>query len=205
MIENYIYLVGQFINTVGQIILFSSIPFLWYIVSKRRVKGVFNYLGLRRNNKQNYIKAFEITSLVYIFSLAIIFILKFTQEDIYLNPLKGSFDRGVIIFIISLILFGLQTGISEEIFFRGFIGKRSIDKFGFLRGNILQTMIFMTPHMFTFSRSNILEFILLVINSAIIGFTFGYIMDKKSDGSILPVIICHGIINIVSSIVLNII
>ncbi|MCR1847807.1 CPBP family intramembrane glutamic endopeptidase [Paraclostridium sordellii] len=160
---------------------------------------------MRRNNKQNYIKAFKITSLVYIFSLAIIFILKFTQEDIYLNPLKGSFDRGVIIFIISLILFGLQTGISEEIFFRGFIGKRLIDKFGFLRGNILQTMIFMTPHMFTFSRSNILEFILLVINSAIIGFTFGYIMDKKSDGSILPVIICHGIINIVSSIVLNII
>ncbi|CEP80441.1 Uncharacterised protein [[Clostridium] sordellii] len=54
MIENYIYLVGQFINTVGQIILFSSILFFGDIISKRSVRRVFNYLGLRRSNKQIY-------------------------------------------------------------------------------------------------------------------------------------------------------
>lgn len=205
MIDNTIYLIGQLINTISQILLFSSIPFLWYIISNRRFKGVLKCLGLKNTNKQNYFHAFKITSSAYVFSLAIIVILKLTQGGMSLNSLESAYNRGVIVFSISLILFGIQTSISEEILFRGFLGKRLICKWGFLKGNILQTIIFMIPHIFTFGKSPTLEVILGLINSAIIGFTFGYIMDKKSDGSILPILICHGIVNIATGVIINII
>lgn len=205
MVDNIIYLVGKFLNLVVQIMLFSSIPFLWYIISKKKFKGIFNYLGLKKSNKQNYIQSFKITSVAYIFTLSVMIILHFMQGGMSLNPLGSAYERGSIVFIISLILFGIQAGISEEVLFRGFLGKRLIDKFGFLRGNILQTIIFMTPHIFTFGKSPSIEIILGVINSAIIGFVFGYIMNKKSDGSILPIIVCHGAVNITSAIIINII
>lgn len=48
MIDNTIYLIDQFINTIAQIVLFSSIPFLWYFISKRSFKGIFKYLGLKK-------------------------------------------------------------------------------------------------------------------------------------------------------------
>ena len=55
----------------------------------------------------------------------------------------------------------------------------------------------------TFGKASFLEFILGMINAGIMGFAFGYIMDKKSEGSIIPVIICHAIVNIISSIIVN--
>ena len=185
--------------------MFSSIPFLWYILLNKKIKGIFKYLGLKKTNKQNYFQALKMTSLAYIFTFSVMVILKFMQGGMSLNPLKSAYERGFIVFIVSLVLFAMQTGISEEIFFRGFLGKHLIYKFGFLRGNILQTIIFMTPHIFTFGKSPTLEVILGVINSAIIGFVFGYIMDKKLDGNILPIIICHGAVNITSAIIINII
>lgn len=39
MIENYIYLVGQFINTVGKIVLFSSILFFWILFQREELEG----------------------------------------------------------------------------------------------------------------------------------------------------------------------
>ena len=40
----------------------------------------------------------------------------------------------------------IQTGLSEEILFRGFLGKRLIAKFGFAVGNVVQGLLFGTLH-----------------------------------------------------------
>ncbi len=41
----------------------------------------------------------------------------------------------------SAFLFGIiQTGLSEEILFRGFLAKRLISRFGFATGNLLLSM-----------------------------------------------------------------
>jgi len=49
-----------------------------------------------------------------------------------------------------LIIAWLKTSLAEEIFFRGFIGKRLIDRLGFLRGNGLQSVIFAAVHVAIF-------------------------------------------------------
>lgn len=203
MIENMLILISQGMNLVFQIILFGIIPFGWYIISRKTSRGFFKYIGIQNPKNKAYSKAFKITALAYIFSMIVIIILEIVQGGMTSNSFANTYDKGFLIYSSSLLLFGLQTGVSEEIFFRGFLGKRLIQKYGFLKGNILQTIIFICPHIMTFGKASFLEFILGMINAGIMGFAFGYIMDKKSEGSIIPVIICHAIVNIISSIIVN--
>lgn len=204
MLENILILMNQAINFIVQIILFSVVPLSWYIISRRKCRGFGEYIGIQRVEKNSYIGALGITGLVYIFSVLVIMILKITQGGMVSNPLINIYHKGGIVFIISLILFGVQTGISEEILFRGFIGKRLIKRYGFLRGNILQSLIFMFPHIMTFGKASLLECILGMINASIMGFAFGYIMEKKSEGSIIPIIVCHAVVNMTSVLIVNI-
>ncbi|GEK90699.1 CPBP family intramembrane glutamic endopeptidase [Alkalibacterium kapii] len=108
----------------------------------------------------------------------------------------------VFVIILSAILIGSQTGVSEELFFRGFIGKRLIEKLGFNTGNFLQSVIFMIPHYLTFSGTSQLEFYLMMVNSGVMGYIFGFITEKKSNGSIIPAIIMHSLVNITSAFLL---
>ncbi|MPQ33906.1 CPBP family intramembrane metalloprotease [Clostridium estertheticum] len=100
------------------------------------------------------------------------------------------------------LLYGLQTGIGEEILFRGFIGKRLVSKFGFLVGNIVQALIFAVPHILNFAATPILEITLCVLNALFIGYVFGYITEKIYNGSIIPSIMAHALINILSGLLL---
>ena len=51
--------------------------------------------------------------------------------------------------IVMALLYGVvQTGFAEEIFFRGLIGGAAMRRFGFWRGNVLQSAIFLAPHLF---------------------------------------------------------
>ena len=51
--------------------------------------------------------------------------------------------------IVMVLLYGVvQTGFTEEVFFRGMIGGAVMRRFGFWRGNVLQSLIFLGPHLF---------------------------------------------------------
>ncbi|WP_053985076.1 CPBP family intramembrane glutamic endopeptidase [Niameybacter massiliensis] len=204
MLESMLILINQGVNMIFQIILFGIIPFGWYALSHRSCKGFFEYIGIKRTKKQSYTQAFKITAITYIFSIIVLLILKAVQGGMSTNALIKVYDKGIVIYSISLILFGLQTGISEEILFRGFFAKGLIKRYGFLRGNTLQTLIFMCPHIMTFGQASLLECALGMINSGVIGFAFGYIMHDKTEGSIIPIIGCHMAVNIISSIIINV-
>lgn len=40
-------LVNQIISAILQLMLFSAVPFLWYIVTHKKVCGFFDWLGIR--------------------------------------------------------------------------------------------------------------------------------------------------------------
>ncbi|MEE2901719.1 MAG: CPBP family intramembrane glutamic endopeptidase [Myxococcota bacterium] len=51
--------------------------------------------------------------------------------------------------IVMALLYGVvQTGFTEEVFFRGLIGGAVMRRFGLWRGNVLQSLIFLGPHLF---------------------------------------------------------
>ncbi len=102
----------------------------------------------------------------------------------------------------SIIIYAvIQTSLSEELFFRGFLCKKLVNCFGFIAGNIIQSILFGLLHGIPFglATGKWYIYILLTMLPAIIGFTQGWLNEKKANGSIIPSWILHGLMNILSA------
>lgn len=93
-----------------------------------------------------------------------------------------------------------QTALSEEILFRGFIGKRLQKKFGFVVGNALQAILFGLPHgvPFMLVYHQYVVGVTLIICASVVGGLEFYLNEKKAGGSILPSFLIHSTVNVLS-------
>ncbi|MEF2965810.1 CPBP family intramembrane glutamic endopeptidase [Paenibacillus sp. M1] len=205
MMEGLILLVNALINAIFKLALLSVIPIIVYLAFHRKRQGLSEYLGIKKPPAGSYVNAIKLSSIAYVFSIIVIVFWFQQSNGLTMNPLKEAKDTGsVFILVASSVLFGLQAGISEEVFFRGFLGKLLIRRFGFTKGNVIQTIIFIAPHYFTFINTNtpLSVFVLLMLNAGLMGYVFGYITEKKSNGSILPAILVHTLIDIASGFIM---
>ncbi|MTI61910.1 MAG: CPBP family intramembrane metalloprotease [Firmicutes bacterium] len=193
-------LVNEFIKLIINLILFSFIPLIWYLVKEKKLKGFINSLGIYIPSKINYSELFIPILVVYI----IILVANITVILLGYSGRSSLDTQDITVFtlFLYLLLYGLKTGLAEEIFFRGFIAKKLIKKIGFLKGNIIQAVIFALPHFVMEGKASQVDIVVRIINAFLLGYIFGYVMHKKSDGSIIPIIIAHIIINMVSSYIL---
>lgn len=83
------------------------------------------------------------------------------------------------------------TTLGEEIFFRGFLGGWLIRRFGFGIGNLLQTVIFLLPHLLLLLVS--VQFWGIIVVQALGGWFLGW-LRYRSD-SILPGWLIHTLAN----------
>jgi len=198
-------MLDEFITTLIQIILFSIIPFIVYIISNKRVKGFFRYVGLFKPQKQTTILAI-ITSVIMVTGGTLTPLLSPEIKELMcmkgtvsgnLKALGLSFDSFVILGIIAL----LKTSLSEEILFRGFIAKRLISWLGFGAGNTIQSALFGLLHiglLMLIADPELWFLISVFIFSGTAGFILGYIKEKLGNGSIIPGWIAHGTANFIS-------
>ncbi len=94
----------------------------------------------------------------------------------------------------------IQTALSEEILFRGFLLKRLASKFGFTAANGIQALLFGAVHLaMVWGQVGFVSGLVIVIYPMIPAVAFAYLNEKKSDGSILPSWIVHGTLNTVST------
>lgn len=193
------YLLLNFILFLVQLAIFSVIPFVWYLITKKKNPDSFlKYIGLYKAPAKSYGSAVIITGMAYIVTISYFIILKL-NGGMEISPLQEAYDISTpITFMLISILYGLNTGICEEILFRGFIAKRLIKTFNFRKGNIAQAIIFAFPHFATFGVEPTFEAIVGVLNAGVMGYAFGYIMHKKANGSILPSILLHALVNMIA-------
>ena len=110
--------------------------------------------------------------------------------------------QGVSSLIPALIYAFLQTGFSEELFFRGFLTKRLINKFGFQLGNVVQSILFGLMHGIMFiSKAGLLGAIIIILITGITGWLMGWINEKQSEGSTVSSWLLHGCANTLASII----
>ena len=104
----------------------------------------------------------------------------------------------------TVVLLGLkalvQTSLSEEILFRGFVAKRLINWLGFTWGNLLQALLFGSVHLLLFIGQ---EFsfplaIGIVLFTGLGGWTSGFLNERVGNGSILPSWWMHGATNAIT-------
>ena len=93
----------------------------------------------------------------------------------------------------------LNTALSEEILFRGFLLKRISNRFGFVAGNLIQGAMFGLLHgVMFFSSVGAVKAVVIIAFTGIIGMFMGYVNEKKAGGSIIPSWCIHALANIFS-------
>ncbi|MEB2299020.1 CPBP family intramembrane metalloprotease [Lysinibacillus xylanilyticus] len=190
------------INAVFQVILFSVIPFIWWFFSAKKEQSFFAWLGLQKpviENKGNYFVWFLII-------IVVLFVSAFTITYFYIDrsTLASNLFTGLGFSALIPALFHaiIQTGLSEELFFRGFLLKRFMHKFGFQMGNIMQSLLFGILHGWMFiSYIPFGVVVLVVLVTGFAGYLMGWINEQKSNGSIITSWSIHGIANLLASFV----
>lgn len=193
-------LMKKLTNSIIQIIIFSLIPFLWWLITSRKKMNFFEWIGLKKVNniKENKLFAW-IFSVLVLFLIISVFIL-YSLKNV--NIASSEFTGLGIKSLPSILIYAIfNTSLPEEILFRGFLLKRIGNKFGFIVSNSIQSLLFGCIHgiMFFFAIG-ILKSMLIILFTGIISWIMGYINEKKANGSILPSWFIHAVANIFSGI-----
>jgi len=197
-------MIDEAIGTILQILIFTSIPFLVFIIRKRSTKGFLKYIGLKKSTKKANILAI-LASLIFAVPILILIQSNADFKEIMTDPdsITGKFrimgfEMHSVLILLMIAL--LKTSFTEEILFRGFIAKRLISVLGFQRENLLQAAIFAAIHsaLFATITTNIAFLILIFIVPMTGAYISVYLNEKIGNGSIIPGWISHGFANVIS-------
>lgn len=191
---------SKLIGSIIQIILFTLIPFIWWLITARGKSNFFEWIGLK---KVEYLKRKEI--MIWIAGISVIFLsmsvfILYSLKDV--ETATSDFAGLGVKAIPAIFIYAvLNTSLPEELLFRGFLLKRISNRFGLNIGNIIQSIIFGAIHgVMFFSYVGLLKAILITIFTGIVGWCMGYVNEKKAHGSILPSWCIHATANIFSAI-----
>jgi membrane protease YdiL (CAAX protease family) len=193
--------VNILISSILQFIVVNIIPFVWWLFSaKKKSIKYFEWLGLKTITKDSFAaaKSIIIGSFCFcILSIAILFILRDIETAV------SQFDGlGAVGLVPAMLYAFVQTSLTEEIFFRGFLLKRLNAKFHFTTANLIQSILFGIMHgVMFFPLTTILNTILIILFTAVIAFYMGYINETEADGSIIPSWCIHGVANMFSAVI----
>ncbi|WP_300409125.1 CPBP family intramembrane metalloprotease [Lagierella sp.] len=186
---------------IVQVLIFSLVPFIWYLVGHRTVKGFLPWLGFKTKRPMP-IKSIAVISLFFMVATFVPYMVMFKNGSINSTNLPfvtfKKYGFGFTYVFVLVFFSVVQTGLSEEIFFRGFLGKRLIGKLGFKIGNALQALIFAAIHLPAVKGA--LESMIVLVFTVGIAYVLGYLAEKKCDGSIVYGWIVHALVNIISGI-----
>ena len=186
------------INSILQILLFSLVPFIWWLITARKKSGFFEWIGLKKigNIRENK-TVLWITGVIAAFLALSVFML--TAVAGVETATSGFAGLGAAAIPAVVIYAALNTALPEEIVFRGFLLKRISGKFGFAAGNLVQSILFGLMHgIMIFSAAGFVKALLITLFTGAIGWGMGLVNEKKADGSIVPSWIIHMAANIFS-------
>ncbi|NLY75889.1 MAG: CPBP family intramembrane metalloprotease [Firmicutes bacterium] len=199
-------IINQLVELLVYIILPLIIPFAWWLGSGRKTSGFFAWVGLKKpvvQYKNNFI-----LSLILIISVG-------TPAFIYISFLLNNIDtlssgsglmlatdqflgKGTEALVPVLIWAFFKTAFWEEVFFRGFLAKQLINKFGFFIGNGIQGFLFALAHMPLITIIGWINGIIIFFVAGLAGCTYCWLNEKQCLGSIIPSWLIHGCSNAVA-------
>lgn len=197
-------MLNETISAISQILVFSLIPFIVYLIRTKSAKGFLHYIGLKKSTRKANLLA-VLTSLIFVTAGVGLPLISEELREMMFHPesITGKFRAmgfGVESVGILLVIALLKTSFSEEILFRGFIAKRLISWLGFQRGNILQAFIFGAIHVLLFLvlKSNVIFLVFIFFLTSLGAYVAAYLNEKMANGSIIPGWIAHGLGNAIS-------
>lgn len=190
---------NQLLNAIIQVLLFSLVPLLLWLVTARKKVAFFDWLGLRWPKNVNTRTLWGSIVLVTVVCFVIGEVAVWARGDV--DAAESAYQgMGLGALPTVLVYAFIQTGLSEEILFRGFLLKRLMAKWGFVVANIVQALIFGALHLtMVWGQVGFLAGAVIVIYPMIPAVLMSILNEKKADGSILPSWLVHGTLNTVSA------
>ncbi len=191
-------------STLLQCTIFVGLPWICYLIFNKKREGFSTWIGLYAPKNKNWIKGaiiiFIIATVIMVGPIIIYEKLGYITNDmLYSKELSGQgISFNMIIIILMKAIF--QTAFAEEVLFRGFIGKRIAKRFGYLFGNLTQGVLFGIPHgiFFILVYDNYIVGMTFIITATIVGCLQFYLNEKMANGSIVPSLVIHMTMNIIS-------
>lgn len=198
-------LLNQIFSSVAQVLVAVLVPFIFYVFRKDRSRGFAHYIGMTPPGW----KAMGLGAAVSLLFVAGGIAMALWNEEVrrmLMDPqtvtghlrATGLNEHSILVL---LLIAWVKTSLSEEIFFRGFLGKRLVKKLGFRTGNILQALIFGAVHLLLFAlllKAGAGACLFIFALSTLAGWVVGYIKEKYARGSIVPGWLAHGLGNSIS-------
>ena len=129
--------INELVGAVVQLILFSLIPVIFWLIFGRKKQNFFEWIGLKKPGHEGkwWVTACAILIATGAYIGLTIVVLRFLPEGV--TTAGSDFaGKGFAAFPAVLAYGFIRTGLSEEVVFRGFLLKRFGGKFGFIAGNI---------------------------------------------------------------------
>ena len=190
--------INKIISSILQIILFSIIPFIWWLATARKKQKFAEWIGLKKiDGGKKTLTAIIIVSIAFLISGALTLYL-IRGIEMATSEFTGL---GVAAIPAIVVYATFNTAFPEELLFRGFLLKRLSNKFGFNIANIIQALLFGLIHgIMFFMLVGIVKAVLIIVFTGVIAWFMGYINEKYSNGSMIPSWIIHTISNLFSGI-----
>lgn len=192
--------VNEFIGALVQLLLFSLIPFIFWLIFGRKKENFFKWIGLKKIKHQGkpWVTLCAIVAATGLYIGITTAVLGFLPEGV--TTAGSDFaGKGFIAFPAVLAYGFIRTGLSEEVVFRGFLLKRFAEKFGFVAGNTIQAVLFGLMHgvPFGLATHNIPVAIVMTLLPGAFGWFQGWMNEKRCGESIVPSWLLHGTINVI--------
>lgn len=190
-------LLNEIVSSIIQILLFSIVPFVWWLITARKKESFYVWIGLKKASAISWKSLLVVTSL---FIMVSVFTLYLTKD---VETATSEFEGlGISALLPAFVYAVFHTSLPEELLFRGFLLKRLSHPFGFRTANIIQGLLFGLLHGAMFlNLAGLTRTILIIFVTSGIAFAMGYINEKKSGGSILPSWFIHATANLFAAVV----
>lgn len=197
---------SETLGAIFQLAVVLVIAFLAWLIFARKRSGFRQWIGLTAPTARSMVWAFVIFVVWSAITSALYFLPDFTALASGVGTVAGSLrEQGFSAELVAVIavMALIKTGLTEEIFFRGLIGKRLINLLGFWIGNTAQAIIFGAVHLAIFLIPGAPEptwtlGLMLVLLPGTAGWIMGFANEKLGNGSIAPGWLIHGLGNAVS-------
>lgn len=202
-------LITNIVGAISNIAVFSLLPLIWWLIFHRKKENFFKWVGLYKPQLKSkwwmvvlfavvyyFLYTFDITKFVSEESMAVVE----SSESVAANAFTGL---GMAAVLPAMIQNFVANGLSEELLYRGFIGKRLCAKFGSLPGIIIQGALFGLMHNGLYVLAGVpvgMDFhVMMFLFTGGAGLLLAWLDEKIFNGSIVPSILLHGLGNFIGS------
>lgn len=202
-------IISSITTVIVNLIIFSSIPFIWWFFRHRKETGFMKWIGFCKPQLKSKWWMLIVFAIVYYF----FYTFDFTQpvdsktlEYIKSNSALSSntfAGIGIAAVVPAFIQNFIANGVAEEILYRGFLCKRFCARLGAIQGIILQAVLFGLMHNILYIlvglEVGIWYHTLTFIFTGMGALLLGWLNEKIYNGSIIPSVILHGIGNFITT------